>query len=189
MKTKHWLVVGLLALIVGLMSGCSVTPKNQYLTKITVRPMPTTSQQPAYPAIQWVRLSDHSVVIRIDGYRDTLSDTLINRDTRMQRFTAKVDQVQYPTAAQNKRARDQRSYSSLETAGNQGMNEPLPLMEQVKNRQKPPYADSPKEMKAWRQWCNDKALTDEQYRIVVGTRLPKDAPFECDDFHRYVWRK
>lgn len=168
MRINRFLCVAATAVAGVAVAGCCSVPEHPELTQIVVRPMPSLTEDDARVAVDWVRLDDHSVVIRIDGYRHTL-----NAGTR-----AKLPPMTYVPPKPAKR--DKQSTTGAVALGNDG---------RVTVNGRPAYADTPQEMAAWRDWCGGKQISEAQYEKVVGSRLPPNAPFDCDDFHRSVWRK
>lgn len=169
MRINRFLCVAATAVAGVAVAGCCSVPEHSELTQIVVRPMPSLTEADARVAVDWVRLDDHSVVIRIDGYRHTL-----NAGAR-----AKLPPMTYvpPNQAQPTQNKHTGAVALNNDAGRVTVNG------------RPAYADTPQEIAAWRAWCGGKEISEAQYEMVVGSRLPPDAPFDCDDFHRSVWRK
>jgi len=147
-----------------IVAGCCSTPEPKNLTQIVVRPLPSLTERPVRAAVDWVRLDDHAVVIRIDGYRHTLG-------TKGQEMAPVAPPRDFPRRSPNK---------TQPLAGDSG---------RVSVNGLPPYANTPAQMAAWRDWCAGENLNDERMALVVGSRLPPNADFPCDEFHRTVWRK
>lgn len=155
--------LAVLALAGGLaLAGCT-THKKVVHAEIIVQPMPNLAAEPLYTQVAWVELSDHGVAFRFDGYRH-----VITHGEPSGWYTPNVGE---PKTVES------------------GTPLPTDSGPRVTGSRLTLYASTPEEMEAWKIWCSGEDITEAQYEIIVGTRLPPDAPFPCDEFHRTVWRK